>query len=91
MTRSAEDVAERPWDAVAGWLRRFVAYIATKRVIAEELRTYPPKTPTSARAAPPRSPKRAESLLRRAQMLVSLVTMRPSPTVPDGRQDRRDA
>ena len=59
MTRSAEDVAERPWDAVAGWLRRFVAYIATKRVIAEELRTYPPKTPTSSRAAPPRSPKRA--------------------------------
>ena len=27
-----------------------------------------------------------ESLLRRAQMRVSLVTIRPSPTVPDGRQ-----
>ena len=26
-----------PWDAFEGWLRRFVAYTATKRAILEEL------------------------------------------------------
>src|ERR1700730_3107923 len=41
MARSAEDMADLPpWDALAGWLRRFVGYAATKRVIAEELLTY---------------------------------------------------
>jgi hypothetical protein len=29
-----------PWDALAGWLRRFVAYMATKQALAAELLDY---------------------------------------------------
>jgi AcrR family transcriptional regulator len=29
-----------PWDALAGWLRRYVAFAATKRALAEELLAY---------------------------------------------------
>jgi AcrR family transcriptional regulator len=29
-----------PWDALVGWLRRYVAFAATKRVLAEELLAY---------------------------------------------------
>lgn len=28
-----------PWDALAGWLQRYVQYLATKRSLAEELRS----------------------------------------------------
>ncbi|MEH1169072.1 helix-turn-helix domain-containing protein [Micromonospora sp. CPCC 205539] len=36
--RSAADLAELPpWDALVAWLHRFVAYVATKRALAEEL------------------------------------------------------
>src|SRR5215471_823521 len=35
---TAEEVADLPpWDAFAAWLRRFVAYVATKRAIYEAL------------------------------------------------------
>jgi AcrR family transcriptional regulator len=38
LCRSAEDVrSAEPWDALVGWLRRFVAYVATKQALAEEL------------------------------------------------------
>ncbi|SCF00913.1 transcriptional regulator, TetR family [Micromonospora coriariae] len=38
LSRSAEDLAELPpWDALVAWLHRFVAYVATKRALAEEL------------------------------------------------------
>ncbi|MFF4875738.1 MULTISPECIES: TetR family transcriptional regulator [unclassified Micromonospora] len=38
LCRSAEDLAELPpWDALVAWLHRFVAYVATKRALAEEL------------------------------------------------------
>ncbi|MFC0504570.1 TetR/AcrR family transcriptional regulator [Micromonospora costi] len=38
LSRSAADVAHLPpWDALAAWLNRFVAYAATKRALAEEL------------------------------------------------------
>jgi AcrR family transcriptional regulator len=29
-----------PWDALVGWLRRFVGYVATKQALAEELFTH---------------------------------------------------
>ena len=39
--RSAEDFEGLPpWDALAGWLHRFVGYAATKRALAEELIAY---------------------------------------------------
>jgi AcrR family transcriptional regulator len=41
LCRSAADLAELPpWEALIAWLRRFVAYLATKRALAEELLNY---------------------------------------------------
>jgi AcrR family transcriptional regulator len=38
LCRSAEDLrSAEPWDALVGWLRRFVAYVATKQALADEL------------------------------------------------------
>ena len=38
MCQSAEDLADLPpWEALVGWLYRFVGYAATKRAIAEQL------------------------------------------------------
>jgi AcrR family transcriptional regulator len=39
--RSADDFAALPpWDALAGWLHRFVGYAATKKALAQELVNY---------------------------------------------------
>src|SRR4051794_16928126 len=39
--RSAEEIDEAdPWKALNGWLERFIAYLATKRVLAHELLNY---------------------------------------------------
>ena len=41
LNRSAADLADLPpWDALIGWLHRFVGYLATKRALAEELLAY---------------------------------------------------
>jgi AcrR family transcriptional regulator len=41
LCRSAADVAELPaWEALAGWLRRFVGYLNTKQALAGELLNY---------------------------------------------------
>lgn len=38
LCRSAADLADRPpWDALVGWLDRFVSYALTKRALAEEM------------------------------------------------------
>jgi AcrR family transcriptional regulator len=38
---SAADLAELPpWEALVGWLHRFVAYLATKQALAQELLSY---------------------------------------------------
>ncbi len=38
LCRSAQDFADlAPWEALVGWLHRFVPYMATKRAVAEEL------------------------------------------------------
>ena len=38
LCRSADDLADLPpWDALIAWLHRFVAYLFTKRALAEEL------------------------------------------------------
>ena len=38
LCQSAAEVADlEPWDALVAWLRRFVAYMATKRAVVEEL------------------------------------------------------
>jgi AcrR family transcriptional regulator len=41
LCESAADFAELPpWEALAGWLRRFVAYMRTKQALAHELLDY---------------------------------------------------
>ena len=41
LCRSAVALAdEPPWEALVAWLHRFVAYLATKQALAEELLTY---------------------------------------------------
>ncbi len=41
ISNSAADFAGlEPWDALSGWLRRYVAFAATKRALAEELLAY---------------------------------------------------
>jgi AcrR family transcriptional regulator len=38
LSRSAEELAElEPWEALSGWLHRFVDYVATKQALADEL------------------------------------------------------
>lgn len=41
LCRSADDMSNTdPWDALVGWLRRFVAYMATKQALAQQLLDY---------------------------------------------------
>jgi AcrR family transcriptional regulator len=41
LCRSAVELAdEPPWEALVGWLHRFVGYLATKRALADELLLY---------------------------------------------------
>ena len=38
LARSAAELAElEPWEALSGWLQRFVGYVATKQALADEL------------------------------------------------------
>jgi AcrR family transcriptional regulator len=38
LCRSADDLSDQPpWDALVGWLHRFIGYVATKHALAEEL------------------------------------------------------
>ena len=41
LCRTADDLAELPpWDAFVAWMHRFVAYMATKQALAQELLDY---------------------------------------------------
>jgi AcrR family transcriptional regulator len=41
LCRTADDVGDLPpWDALVSWLHRFVAYMATKQALAQELLNY---------------------------------------------------
>lgn len=41
LCRSAADFSELPpWDALVAWIHRFVAYLATKQALAQELLSY---------------------------------------------------
>jgi AcrR family transcriptional regulator len=77
---AAELEGADPWEALNGWLERFVAYIATKRALAHELLNYleqdAPLFQTS-RAALYAS---GEPLLQRAQ---AAGVVRPDVTIAD--------
>lgn len=64
LCRAADELAGLPpWDALAGWLRRFVTYAATKRAIAEALSHDSPVFGTCRKAID----AAGQPLLRRAQ------------------------
>jgi AcrR family transcriptional regulator len=66
--RSAADLADLPpWEALAGWLHRFVGFAATKRALAEELIAYVDKDAEVFRSCGEAITAAGESLLGRAQ------------------------
>jgi AcrR family transcriptional regulator len=66
--RSAADLAGLPpWDALAAWLRRFVDFAATKRVLAEELVAYIDKDSAVFRSCSTSIMSAGGTLLARAQ------------------------
>jgi AcrR family transcriptional regulator len=66
--RSAEDLAQlEPWDALSGWLRRFVGFAATKRALAEQLFEYIDRDSEVFRSCGDAINAAGEPLLRRAQ------------------------
>jgi AcrR family transcriptional regulator len=79
LCQSAEALAEQePWDAFAAWLRRFVAYVATKKALAEEL--FSEAGPEAFRASHDRIFAAGEPLLKRAQ---EAGVVRPDTDIKD--------
>jgi len=56
-----------PWDALSGWLRRYVAFAATKRALAEELLAYVDRDAVMFKTCSAAITAAGEPLLRRAQ------------------------
>jgi len=65
---SAEKYADLPpWEALAGWLREFVSFAATKRALAEEMFTYIDRDAALFRSCAEGIYAAGEPLLKRAQ------------------------
>jgi AcrR family transcriptional regulator len=68
LCRSAVDLAgEPPWEALVAWLHRFVAYLATKQALAEELLSYRDRDADVFRSCRAAMYAGGEPLLARAQ------------------------
>jgi AcrR family transcriptional regulator len=68
LCRSAADLAGlAPWDALVAWLHRFVAYLATKQALAQELLNYVDRDATVFRTCRGGLYAAGEPLLARAQ------------------------
>ena len=68
LCRSADEFAElAPWDALVGWLHRFVAYLATKQALAQELLNYVDRDAPVFRSCRGAMWTAGEPLLKRAQ------------------------
>jgi AcrR family transcriptional regulator len=68
LCRSAADLAELPpWEALVGWLHRFVAYLATKQALAQELLNYVDRDADVFRSCRAGMFAAGEPLLQRAQ------------------------
>jgi AcrR family transcriptional regulator len=68
LCRSAADFADlEPWDALVAWLHRFVAYLATKQALAQELLDYVERDAAVFRSSRAALYAAGEPLLRRAQ------------------------
>ena len=81
LCRSADDLGDAPpWDALVGWLHRFIGYVATKHALAEELFAVPTATPRSSRRCRGAFYGAGEPLLRRAQ---EAGAVRPDVSIDD--------
>jgi AcrR family transcriptional regulator len=68
LCRSAADLADLPpWDALISWLHRFVAYLGTKRALAEQLLAYLDRDAEFFRGCRAGFYAAGEPLLKRAQ------------------------
>ena len=68
LAASAADLAGLPpWDALVGWLRRFVDYMATKQALAQELLSYADQDTTMFQTCRSELFAAGEPLLKRAQ------------------------
>jgi len=68
LCRSAADLgALPPWEALVGWLHRFVAYLATKQALAQELLNYVDRDAEVFRSCRAGLYAAGEPLLERAQ------------------------
>ena len=68
LCRSAADFADlEPWDALVAWLHRFVAYLATKQALAQELLDYVERDAALFRSSRAALYAAGEPLLMRAQ------------------------
>ncbi|MGO9883150.1 MAG: TetR/AcrR family transcriptional regulator [Solirubrobacteraceae bacterium] len=68
LSRSAAELdGEDPWEALSRWFERFIAYLATKRALAEELMNYMDKDAPLFKACRASMFAAGEPLLKRAQ------------------------
>jgi AcrR family transcriptional regulator len=68
LARSAAELdGEDPWEALSRWFERFIAYLATKRALADELMNYMDKDAPLFTACRASMFAAGEPLLRRAQ------------------------
>ena len=68
LCRTADELAElAPWEALVGWLHRFVGYMATKQALAQEMLSYVDKDAEFFQACRGQLYSAGEPLLQRAQ------------------------
>jgi AcrR family transcriptional regulator len=79
--QSAEDFADLPpWDALSGWLHRFVGYAVTKKALSEELMAYVDKDADVFLSCRVAINETGDALLKRAQ---EAGAVRPDVTFTD--------
>jgi len=81
LCRSADDLSDAPpWDALVGWLHRFIGYVATKHALAEELFAVADRDSEVFKTCRTAFYEAGEPLLRRAQ---DAGAVRPDVSVDD--------
>jgi AcrR family transcriptional regulator len=81
LCRSADDLGDAPpWDALVGWLHRFIGYVATKHALAEELFAVADRDSEVFQTCRGAFYRAGEPLLRRAQ---EAGAVRPDVTIDD--------
>ena len=89
--RQPSSTGSDPWEALSRWFERFIAYLATKRALAEELMNYMDKDAPLFKACRASMFAAGEPLLKRAQEAGAVrpdVEFARDP--PDGDGDRQD-